>query len=264
MAIAIPHYNALKELHRCGKLPQGGTILEIGEANYYGDLPLGELLADLGDVPDEARRDQLRRQFFQAVKIEENQAYPLTEWAAFDLVKIIYGVFFNPLAVASIDKQGTPHALKFDLNEPLPIPIDGFQTIFNHGTAEHIFNIAQVFRTMHERCAVGGLMIHESPFTGWIDHGFYTLQPTLYLDVAEVNHYEVEYVAVTEIKSQLLRAFSSREELLTWAAEDAIPNNAMLFVALRKTREAAFEIPMQGYYAERLGKAAKNAWHALR
>ena len=267
MAIATPHYNALGELYRRGELPQGGSILEIGEANYYGDLPLEQLLVDMKAIHHGQRGDQLLQRFHEVLEIRGGNAYPKGEWSAFDLVKIIYGVFFNPLCVASIDMHGTPTALKVDLNQPIPSQTgmsSEFDTVINHGTAEHVFNIAQVFRTMHDHCAVGGLMIHESPFTGWCDHGFYTLQPTLYLDVAAANGYQLVYFALTEIKAKILQEIESREALLAQIAANQVPNNAMLFVALRKMHDEPFKVPMQGYYADSIGPEAKAAWHKLR
>ncbi len=180
MAIAGPHYRCLRDLHEAGQLPQGGSILEIGEANWYGDIP----------VPRELAADN-----------------PYT------VVKNLYFALFATWDVVSIDFHG-PNALKLDLNEPISLAPGTFNVVFNHGTAEHVFNIANVLRVMHDHCVNGGLMIHESPFTGWIDHGFYTLQPTLYFDVASANGYEIVMMAVTQIELQILNAIS--EESTSW------------------------------------------------
>lgn len=246
MAISAPHYRCLRELHRRGELPQGGSILEIGEANWYGDLCPTKVHGELGDSPN--YDDQIRK-----------------EWAAFDFVKWLYRKFFATQSVASIDMNGTPEASKRDLNIPI-IPMDGvpYETVINHGTAEHIFNIGQVFRTMHDNCAVGGLMIHESPFTGWIDHGFWTIQPTAYFDLCTANGYALVYMAVTQIEQNLAVPIESREQLLQMAKAGGVPNNSMLWVAMRKQLDEEFKIPIQGVYSGALSDEAKAAWSQLR
>lgn len=251
MAISAPHYRCLRELHRRGELSQGGSILEIGEANWYGDLCPTKVHDELGDSPN--YDDPIRR-----------------DWAAFDFVKWLYRKFFGTRNVVSVDASGTPEAIKRDLNNQLSQ--DGsrnafgadFSAVINHGTAEHIFNIGQVFRTMHEHCAVGGLMIHESPFTGWIDHGFWTVQPTAYFDLCAANGYQLVYMAVTQIEQNLVVPIESREQLLQMAAKGGVPWNSMIWVAMRKQSAAEFKIPMQGVYDGRLSDEAKAAWSVLR
>jgi SAM-dependent methyltransferase len=230
MAISATHYELLKHLQPL--LPKGGTLLEIGEANWYGDL-------DPVSVGLTARDDP------------------------FAITKEFYQQLFAPSRVISVDFNGTPAAWRADLNKPLP-PMGLFDVVINHGTAEHIFDIAQVFRSIHAACKVGGLMIHESPFTGWLDHGFYCLQPTLFYDLAAANGYEVVSVDIEEIKSRTLLPVWSRDKMTELMATGSVPDNAMLFVVLRKVSNAGFRVPMQGYYGQVLSAKAKEAWEVLR
>lgn len=117
---------------------------------------------------------------------------------------------------------------------------------------------------MHDACRVGGLMIHESPFTGWVDHGFYNLQPTLFLDVAAANRYQVELVMIGQIEPLRLIEVVSREQIFELAGSRQLPSNALLFVALRKQVAAPFRIPMQGIYAGTVSAETQEAWMALR
>ncbi len=229
MAISAPHHQLLSHLKPL--LPQGGSLLEIGEANWYGDVDP----ASVGLVAKECQ---------------------------FEIVKDFYQQLFAPARIVSVDMDG-PAAWKCDLNQPLP-PLGLFDVIINHGTAEHIFNIAQVFRSIHDACKVGGLMVHESPFTGWLDHGFYCLQPTLFYDVAAANGYEVVSVDIEHIESRQTIPVWSREKMTELMISGAVPDNAMLFVVLRKKAAGQFRIPMQGYYAQSLSAAGKEAWEVLR
>lgn len=67
----------------------------------------------------------------------------------------------------SIDLNAKDGALPLDLDEPLPEHFDGvFDVVTNYGTAEHVNNQYQVFKTIHDSCRRGGLMIHGFPLQG--------------------------------------------------------------------------------------------------
>lgn len=232
MAISGTHYRLLKSIQPL--LPLGGSLLEIGEANWYGD---GDI------VPDFPCSD-------------------LTQLHA--IAKDCYNSLFSPFEVVSVDMNGTPAALRQDLNAPLDLRGAAFDLCINHGTAEHVFNIAQVFKTMHDATCTYGLMIHESPFTGWIDHGFYCLQPTLFYDLAAANGYEVVKVAIEQIESGTIIELEDRDHVSRLAAAGELPNNAMLFVVYRKLFDTEFRIPTQGYYARKLSESGMKSWSALR
>jgi hypothetical protein len=117
---------------------------------------------------------------------------------------------------------------------------------------------------MHDHCSPGGLMIHESPFTGWIDHGFYCLQPTLFYDLAAANGYEIALIAMETIDPPKIIQLASREHIYPLAEQRQIPNNAMLFVVFRKKLDEPFRFPMQGYYTQQLSEEGKKAWMDLR
>jgi len=212
-------------------LPKGGTLLEIGEANWYGDV-----------VPD-----------FPCSNLDNSHA----------VAKDFYAELFAPSRILSIDDGGTDLALRKDLNRPLELD-EQFDVSINHGTAEHIFNVAQVFRTMHDWTSTGGMMVHESPFTGWIDHGFYCLHPTLFYDLAAANCYEIVTIAIEEIKRQTIIRLDNRYHATELAAAGNLPNNSHLFVAFRKLVDKPFRIPRQGYYSRRLSDAGMKAWGELR
>ena len=229
MAISATLYSLLSQIHP----PTGCHILELGEANWYGDLnPEG--------------------------------LFPLTDKEnLFTVAKDFYKHWCQPAVINSIDFDGTKDALRMDLNRPVPF-VAIWDVVINHGTMEHIFNVAQFLLTMHDACADGGLMIHDAPFTGWIDHGFYAFNPTLFYDLAAKNGYEIVTMAMHEIRSRLIVRLENREHIQRLAAVGKVPNNAMLFAVLRKRGNKPFRIPMQGYYAGVLGTNGNDAWRTLR
>lgn len=258
MAISLGHYRLMVR-HR-DILPRGGDVLQIGDANWYGDsdplLPL-----ELTDDPE-----------LQSVVRRAAESGSLHR-----IAKAFYAALFAPKSITSVDINGSEGCLRLDLNAPLHLAHQ-FDLSVNHGTAEHVFHIAQVFGTMHAWTKPGGLMIHEAPFFGWPDHGFYTLQPTLFYDLAAANGYEIVSVSIFDLKMEqeypaaaskmLEQAFyfhaRDRREMHRLIMERKIPDNAILFVVMRKGAEAPFRIPMQGVYDGTLSDDGRKAWQEAR
>jgi hypothetical protein len=181
----------------------------------------------------------------------------------FDVAKVIYRVLFGAKKVVSIDLHGTDAAIKSDLNEP--IELDGlFDITINNGTAEHVFNIGQVFKTVHEKTATGGIMIHEGPFTGWYNHGFYNIQPTLFYDVAAINGYGIMGFFCCEHQPPKIIQIYNPQQILEAVEKKEIPAHSVLIMMMKKLGEAPFVYPMQGFYDNRLDEKQKDAWKRLR
>ena len=119
--------------------------------------------------------------------------------------------------------------------------------------------------TMHEYTVPGGMMIHESPFTGWIEHGFYNLQPTLFFDLCEFNRYGMYGMFVQDLTTRTVLQIQTREDVYELAKEKKLPENSMLLTILKKHEEdRPFQIPIQGYYRKSLASAGNEAWRNLR
>lgn len=188
-------------LEKQAAIPRDADVLEIGQANWYGDTPIPEGCEDV---------------------------------CPFNVARKWYKKILRCHMIVAIDMHGK-HAIRHDLNKPLasvsrwhPLEIgQQFGIVINTGTAEHIFDQRTLFESIHDACTVGGLMVHAAPVHGWLDHGFYNYQPCFFADLAAANGYEVLY----------------RE---AWTFRPR--GDVMLYVALRKTREAGFMVPMQGKY----------------
>jgi hypothetical protein len=187
MAITQADVLMIEDLRQRGELPQRGRVLQLGECNWYGDSPDAELNSM---EPYAAAREFLRR-------------------------------MFNYRELSAVDLQG-PTAMKMDLNGPLPgLALYPWDVVINTGTAEHVFNQAQVFKTIHDCCKKGGLILHNAPHF-MEGHGFYNYTDHLFTDVAAANHYDRLYARVAEIGG-----------------------GTMFVSAYRKTGDKPFVIPFQ-------------------
>ena len=257
MALSATHHFIVRDLFKRGLLPKNGALLEIGEANWYHNIDPLVLATDIEEfVSDPLRRAALTERLGRILG-EQPPNF------SFDLVKIFYEIYFAPCETQAIDFDGTPHAQRLDLNEPIVLN-RRFEVVINHGTSEHIFDIAQVFRTIHDLTVPRGLMIHESPLTGWIDHGFYNLQPTLFFDLAAANQYSL-IMFIEQLADKSITPINSREDVYELARSKKIPDNAMLFTVMKKNaEESPFQVPIQGYYRGVLPPSGVAAWNDLR
>jgi SAM-dependent methyltransferase len=257
MAISVIEYQLIRSLQEQNLFPRGGDLLEIGEANWYGDIGLDQLRADIARFAPPERQAAL----LEMLAAAERRGDVRAQW---DMAKVFWHTFLSPASITAIDFDGTEIAHKLDLNQPIDIG-QRFDIVHNAGTLEHVFDIAQAFRNMHNLTRPGGVMIHHAPFVGWVDHGFYALQPTLFWDLAEANNYHVAAMVYAEVAPPRLESLPSREAILEMAKAGRIGRNANLAAVLQRPHaEAPFRIPMQGYYAGRISQEAVDAWSALR
>lgn len=257
MAISATHYRLLRLLAKERKIfPPKPAILEIGEANWYGDADPHIILED---VEDEKERKSLAFYIDNVIANLDD-----TQRGLYDLAKLVYRVLLGSEGMpVSVDQHGTEFAQRRDLNYPVQF-LYRYDVVVNHGTLEHIFDIAQAFETIHESCALDGVMIHESPFHGWLDHGFYNLQPTLFYDLADANNYLIEVVFLEHIEGGITQEVYDRDQMHELIQHKQILEGTMLFVALRKQSNLKFRKPMQAIYDKGLSNTGNKAWREAR
>lgn len=98
---------------------------------------------------------------------------------------------------SAIDVEGD--AIRLDLNRGrVPRRLRGvFDLVVNGGTTEHVANQMNAFRIIHQLIRVGGVMYHELPAGGLVDHGLVSYQPKFFNMLARLNGYEALYVRYT-------------------------------------------------------------------
>lgn len=264
MAITLIDYAVLSKLKEAGILPPNPSILELGEANWYGDVSLDQLAADIPKwVTDPAAQAALLQEL--AILKHRLPSLPAHEQglASFDIAKIFLRAVFEHRSMEAIDLDGRD-SHRFDLNYPVSLD-KTYDVVMNLGTAEHVFNVFQFFKTMHDLTAPGGLMFNEMPFSGWVDHGFYSFHPTFYFDLAAINNYDAPVIAYVELAPCRVITLQRREDILRMAQQGQIAKNSMIYAVFRKPQmQQEFKTPIQGYYGKTLSEEANQAWAALR
>ena len=121
-----------------------------------------------------------------------------------------------------------------DLNDPIPHSLSPlaqcFDLVTDFGTGEHIFDQAQVWRTLHALAKPRGFIAFDRPGQGYQKHCFYLTNECLFQDIAEANGYSV---------LRLERGTTPRGDLIRGVFQ--LPK-----------RTAPFRVPQQGRYRESL------------
>ncbi len=232
MVVHLATHRLTRMHYEAGLLPQNGDVLDIGQVEWSGSA--AGLLEDIIKYTQGERHKELRSRLLVCA---QNRDY-------FGIGKVYYDIFFSPKSYDAIDFHGTEEAMVIDLNYQINLNRK-YDVVINNGTAEHVFNFCQVFKNIHDLTKENGVMIHESPFTGCINHGFFCIQPNLFFDLAAANGYEIISVFVCSHEDGALRQLQEPE-----GAQECVWPNTVLVAYLRKgPRETEFVIPQQGKYA---------------
>jgi hypothetical protein len=150
----------------------------------------GELLT-LGRQSIVATREQVERQAAAlAFPVDRRRLGTGTEALSDD-------AFFTALgfdSVSSLDANAYENATFIhDLNSAdIPVALENrFDVVFDRGTSEHVFHLPNLLASLGRLVKPGGRIIHHSPSSNHIDHGFYMFSPTLFMDYYRANGFEI-------------------------------------------------------------------------
>lgn len=135
-----------------------------------------------------------------------------------------------------------------DLNLPLPTELHNrFDLVFDGGTLEHCFNVAQAIMGMLGMAKVGGYIIHSNPFV-LINHGFYNFSPTFYYDFYLQNGHKLSSQIVAS------KNFGVETKALpvhpTDRMKEDVPIESAISVIAQKCNANAPSFPVQHKYRE--------------
>lgn len=258
MGISRNEYEFLATAYSKGVLPQGGSLLEIGEARSY--VRLLDLVQDprLGIGQEQANAIFAAGIAYRDSVVGHDRH---NELVGFFVAKLIYKALFGYAEIVSLDYSGSDAAVKADLNEPFSLGRT-FDVCINCGTTEHIFNQYQAFKTIHDHTAPGGSMIHWQPIHGFhhINHGMFLPQPGMFYDLAHANGYRVAFAALSN--DQRMVELNDPWVDGGYVRETFGDRDNYFYIVLQKTADAPFRAPQQ--YESRTAKAdLAHSWEQL-
>lgn len=165
-------------------------------------------------------------------------------------------VFFRMLGIEEYDDLDFADlegpTLVHDLNQSVP---DGWRgrygLVVDGGTIEHIFDVRAVFANIAGLLRVGGEVLHICPVSGWINHGFYQINPCLLYDFYDANGFDVAGSYLVLLPRDVAR---HREEVRPFEYTenafdlDDATHRSLLVLRARKRIEQPLRIPIQGCY----------------
>jgi len=166
---------------------------------------------------------------------------------------------FERLGSVSVDAldYSSYQGAKFchDLNESVGNDLKGsFDTVFDGGTLEHVFNFPTAVKNCMELLRPGGYFLSITPSNNWMGHGFYQFSPELYFRVfSGENGFEtVDLFLVEDGISGALYAVDDPAETGGRVSLNSPDPVYILAIAKRTGNCRPFEnIPQQSDYAVR-------------
>jgi SAM-dependent methyltransferase len=154
-----------------------------------------------------------------------------------------------------------------DLNDPnLPSHlVERYDTIIDHGTIEHVFHVPNALLNIFRMLKVGGRLIHSSPTSNLVDHGFYMFSPTFFHDFYSANQWEINniYVMTMTPQQETEPFFYTEYEPGSFdcVSYGGLPPGLYFTLSfLTKTPDSTgTRIPQQGAYRRKVGWTAGSA-----
>lgn len=173
MSCLIVHW--LERLTRKGVLKPGQSMIEFGPQDI--DIRPAFLSAVISRLRGDEEAERLISEVY------DGESFKAEDQAKF------YSIF-GITKYCSMDPFDRRSRYHYDLNFSVPI-FSRFDVVTNFGTAEHVFDIANVFKTAFDLLPVGGIFLNVNPAHGDIDHGFFNLHPILYRTLAAHSGFEI-------------------------------------------------------------------------
>ncbi len=162
--------------------------------------------------------------------------------------------FSECVRIDNSDYEGADKILDLNVKETPNDLIDSFDVVLDCGTVEHVFDVNASLSHCLRMTRPGGCIIHLSPSSNAVNHGFYSISPTLYQDFYSASGCEVEMICLCRMGKNFLRG--------KWEVYDCSPTDRdwlplgrlgdgiwCTFAVLKKLEGAEPKVPQQGFYS---------------
>jgi SAM-dependent methyltransferase len=165
------------------KHPIKGSVLTLGQQSVYATLDEVKKIIQSQGVTLSALADD----FDLSSRTHKGSALWSTRTNAQTVLSLLGA---KDVFVADCSNYESPDYL-IDLNLPVSNEyFEKFDVILDIGTLEHVFNLPMLLRNLNFMLKKGGEIILMNPTSNAIDHGFYSISPTLFFDYFAANNHE--------------------------------------------------------------------------
>ena len=249
MGLGLAAVQNTLELHNLGYLKNSKNIFEIGSQEL------------------QLKKEDLKQLFDNAgLKSDLVEKYPnINNWP--EKPRCSSKFFYESLGIKEyqcMDMNGDYGAIVHDLNKPFEdrSKFNKFDIVTDHGSCEHVFNIAECYRTMHNLTKPGGyIIIHQAVFKG---NGYFKFDESFFEGIAAANNYKIIFNSYVIATGNKTKNGSNHEfhiprnrELFNVLDFSKLSNpekgaDILIYGVLQKTKEDEFKIPYQGKFFQKI------------
>lgn len=229
--------------------PFQGRLLQLGRQEImFSRKRCAQLIKETGLVPSdrstyrESSNEEISdTEFFSLFGVDSIEALDATADVAASVV--------HDLNVAEVPEQ---YRGKFDV-------------IFDGGTMEHVFHAPNMLTAIHNLLAPGGRIIHNTPASNAVDHGFYSFSPCLYYEYYSKSGYELNTAYLIDYGTRLLPIRMTAYPYLPPLSRSALDGRLgghvhyNYVVATKREGAQAGQIPQQSFYQDIWDEAAAGS-----
>src|SRR5260221_4574216 len=168
----------------------GGRLLQLGRQEiFFSAIDLARIAARRGFTPHNAavhaaiadrRRPLTDLEFFGSFGFAEVAA---ADYSDFDGAELVY----------DMNRDDLPDAHR-----------GAYDCVVDGGTMEHVFHAPNFLKNVFGLLRVGGRVIHVSPASNAVDHGFYSFSPCLFYEFYKANGWRIDACKLLNFGSRLL------------------------------------------------------------
>ena len=144
--------------------------------------------------------------------------------------------------------------IEMDLNLPIPDHLYcSYDILIDSGSAEHCFNIGQVFENYFYMLKPGGVLVQYIPFYS-PNHGFWSFNPTALFDLSRYNPIKIMFAELQSYKSYH-HYFDDEKKLIKYSPlkrfsvqSDYLDGVVLFAFCYKKLSKSIFRYPIQAKY----------------
>ena len=236
MGLGLAAVTNYLELHSLGYFKNSKSICEIGSQELH------------------LKKEDLKQLFDNAgLKSDLVDDYPnINNWPERPRCSAKY--FYESLGIKEyqcMDINGDYGAIAHDLNKPFEdkSKFNKFDIVTDHGASEHVFNIAECYKTMHNLTKPGGYIIVAQHILKRANHSYFLFEESFIDGIAAANRYKViynSYILNVDAKTKNgsdCEFHIPRNKTLFNALDFTKSPHLMIYGVLQKTKEDEFKTP---------------------
>jgi SAM-dependent methyltransferase len=183
-------------VREAARRPFSGSVCTLGRQHVYVTAAELQLLARQHGLTLTAAAPELHRERDLAAQGFISDDCLFASLGFFQAVRLDYSSYEAPDVILDLNERETPDHLQRQ-----------FDLVLDSGTLEHVFDVPAVLGHCVRMVKPRGRIIHLTPSSNCVDHGLYSISPTLYADFYLACGCQVEQILLCRLPLRLQRGW---------------------------------------------------------